>query len=73
MKSNNVHFCQVVEESFRPMEFDIKKLAYFEWMDAGKPNGQNDKFYFSAENYLKSLEAKSFHKFVRYLNYLRSI
>ena len=31
------------------LDEEIKKLAYFKWLEAGKPENQSDKFWFLAE------------------------
>lgn len=49
------NYFQIVPGSHRPCDFDTEKLAYFYWLDAGKPEGRAVEFYYKAENFLIDL------------------
>lgn len=57
-----------------PNADDTRKLAYFYWIDNGKPEGRADEFWLFAENHIKHVYFNlQFFAFVKFITTLRNL
>ena len=69
MESTN--FLQVVGPMM-PLEDDVRKLAYFKWENAGRPDGRDLEFYYAAYRVLSFVGNTNFAEFCKRLDKLRA-
>jgi hypothetical protein len=66
-------FMQVVPNSFKPAEVDVKKLAYFYWLTMGKPEGKDLEHYYKCELALTKAGNSLHFNYGAYITYLRGL
>lgn len=68
----NVNYCYVVPGSGRPLEEDVRLLAYKVWVDSGKKENTSLQNYYEASNLLTTLINDHPRLFTHFLYKLRA-